>query len=80
MFPRTHANNVTLRRHTGATGHDEGHALVLRSLHAWPRAPRVRKRNGMVAIVAAAHGVVLHPSRRQVSRNTYAAACNNQRH
>jgi hypothetical protein len=49
-------HNVKPRLNTGATGHDEGHAILLRSLHSCPRAPRWRKRHGIVAIVAQAHG------------------------
>ena len=70
MFTRTHANNVKLRLNTGATGHDEGNEIVIRSLHSWTRAPSLSKRNWIVSIVADAHCVVLHPSRRKVSRNT----------
>jgi hypothetical protein len=28
---RTHANNIKLRLTTGATGHDEGNAILIRS-------------------------------------------------
>ena len=79
MFTRTHANNVKLRLNTGATGHDEGNEIVIRSLHSWTRAPSLSKRNWIVSIVADAHCVVLHTSRRKVSSNTYAAECNNKR-
>jgi hypothetical protein len=62
--------NVQQRRNTGATGHDEGNAIRIRSLPSCTRAPSLRRRNGLVAIVAQAHGVVLHTSRRRVSRST----------
>jgi hypothetical protein len=72
-------HNVKPRLNTGATGHDEGHAILLRSLHSCPRAPRWRKRHGIVAIVAQAHGGVLHTARRRVARSIEAAACHNTR-
>jgi hypothetical protein len=76
---RTQANNVKLRLNTGATGHDEGNEILIRSLHSCTRAPSVSQRNWIVSIVAAAHGVVLQTSRRKVSSHTEAAACNNKR-
>jgi hypothetical protein len=79
-FTRTHANHIKLRLNTGATGHDEGNEIVIRSLHAWTRAPSLRTRNGIVAIVADAHCVVLNTARRKVSSNTSAAEGSNQRH
>jgi hypothetical protein len=67
---RTHANTSKLRLNTGATGHDEGNEIWLRPLHSCTRAPRLRKRHWIVSIVAEAHGVVLHTSRRNVASNT----------
>jgi hypothetical protein len=77
---RTHANKVTLRLKTGATGHDEGTDILRRSVHACTPAPSLRQRSWLVASVAAAHGVVLNTSRRTVSSHTEAAACKNHRH
>ena len=77
---RTHVNTITLRLKTGAAGHDEGNAIVIRSLHSCTRAPSVSKRHWIVAMVAAAQGVLLHTSRRHVSRKMYAAECRNNRH
>ena len=79
MVKRTHANKVKLRLTTGATGHDEGNAIVIRSLNSCTRAPSLSKRHWIVSIVADAHCVVLTTSRRKVSSNTYAAECNNKR-
>ena len=62
-----------------ATGHEEGNAIVIRSLHSCTRAPSLSKRNWIVAIVARAHGVVLHTSRHRVSRSTEAAERKNKR-
>ena len=67
---RTHSNNVKQRLNTGATGHDEGKAILIRSLNSCTRAPSLSRRNWIVSIVAQAHGVVLHTSRRRVSRST----------
>ena len=67
---RTHANKVKLRLNTGATGHDEGNDILIRSVHSCTRAPSLSKRSWIVSIVAEAHGVVLNTSRRKVSSNT----------
>ena len=67
---RPHVPMVKLRLQTGAPRHDEGNDRVRRSLHSGTRAPSVRRRHCLVSIVAEAHGVGLHPSRRHVSRNT----------
>jgi hypothetical protein len=67
---RTHANQVRARCNTGVTGHDEGSDIVIRSVTSCTRAPRLRRRNWIVSIVAEAHGVVFHTSRRKVSSNT----------
>ena len=67
---RTHANKVKLCLKTGATGHDEGNEIVIRSSHSCTRAPSLSKRIWIVSIVAEAHWVVLHTSRRKVSSNT----------
>jgi len=67
---RTQANKGKLRLKTGATGHDEGNAIVIRSLTSCTRAPSLSKRTWIVSIVAAAHWVLLHTSRRKVSSNT----------
>jgi hypothetical protein len=67
---RTHANKVKLRLKTGATGHDEGNDIVIRSGHSCTRAPSLSKRNWIVSIVAEAHWVVLNTSRRKVSSHT----------
>ena len=77
---RTHAHQCQRCLTTGATGHDEGNALVLRSSPSCPRAPRLRPRHGSVALVAAAHWVLLKTSRRHVARHPEAAACHNTRH
>jgi hypothetical protein len=76
---RPPANKFNLCLKTGATGHDEGNEIVLRSSHSCTRAPSLSKRNGIVSIVAAAHWVLLKTSRRNVSSNTEAAACKNTR-
>ena len=76
---RTHANKVKLRLKTGATGHDEGNDILIRSGHACTRAPSVSQRSWIVSIVAEAHGVVFHTSRRKGSRNTEAAEGKNNR-
>ena len=76
---RTQANKGKLRLKTGATGHDEGNDIVLRSVHSCTRAPSLRKRSWIVSIVAEAHGVVLNTSRRKVSSNTETAECTNNR-
>jgi hypothetical protein len=65
-----HASKVKLRRQTGATGHDEGNEIVIRSLRSCTRAPSLSKRNWLVAIVAEAHWVVRNTSRRHVSSKT----------
>ena len=67
---RTHANKVKRRLNTGATGHDEGNDIWIRSLHSGTRAPSLSQRHWIVSIVAGAYGVVLNTSRRKVSRNT----------
>jgi hypothetical protein len=77
---RTHANKFKLCLKTGATGHDEGNAIVIRSSHACTRAPSLRKRHWIVSIVAAAPWGVLKPSRRHVSSHPEAAAGKNTRH
>jgi hypothetical protein len=64
---RTPPNKVTQRRNTGATGHDEGNEILMRSLNSCTRAPSFSMRNWIVSIVAQAHGAVLHTSRRRVS-------------
>ena len=66
---RTHANKVKLRLNTGATGHDEGNDILIRSVHSCTRAPSLSKRSWIVSIVAEAHGVVFNTSRRKVSSN-----------
>ena len=68
-----------MRLKTDATGHDEGNEIVIRSSHSCTRAPRVRRRNWIVSIVAEAHWVVRQTSRRNVSSNMEAAACKNTR-
>jgi hypothetical protein len=75
----THSTNVKQRLHTGATGHDEGNARLIRSLHSGTRAPSLRMRNWIVSSVAQAHGVVLHTSRRRVARSPEAAEGKNKR-
>jgi len=80
VVKRPQANKVTRRRTTGATGHDEGNDLVSRSSHSCTRAPRVSPRHCRVSLVAEAHAVVRHTSRRQVSRHPEAAACHHTRH
>ena len=77
---RTQAKKVKLRLSTGATGHDEGNDILIRSVSSCTRAPSVSKRSWMVSIVAQAHGVPFKTSRRKVSSNTEAAACKNRRH
>src|SRR5215470_8509728 len=77
---RPHAKQVTLRLTMGATGHEEGQASVSRSSPSGPRAPTWSQRSWLVARVAEAPGVVLHPSRRHVARNTEAAAGPKTRH
>ena len=67
---RTHANKVKLRLNIGATGHDEGKEIVIRSVNSCTRAPSLSKRSWMVSMVAEAHGVVFNTSRRHVSSNT----------
>ena len=67
---RTHANKVKLCLNMGATGHDEGQEIVIRSSHSCTRAPTLSKRSWMVSIVAEAHWVVFNTSRRNVSSNT----------
>ena len=67
---RTHANNVTLRLNTGATGHDEGNEIWRRVWHSCTRAPSVSRRQWIVSIVAEAHCVALKTSRRKGSSNT----------
>ena len=67
---RTHANKVKLCLKTGATGHDEGNEMVIRSSHSCPRAPSLSQRHWIVSIVAEAHWVVRKTSRRHVSSNT----------
>jgi hypothetical protein len=67
---RPPANKIKLRLNTGATGHDEGNEIWLRPLNSCTRAPSLSKRNWLVSIVAEAHWVVLHTSRRNVSSNT----------
>ena len=42
---RTQANKVKLRRSTGATGHDEGNEILIRSAHSCTRAPSLSKRS-----------------------------------
>ena len=77
---RTHANKVRACCNTGVTGHDEGSAIVIRSVTSWTRAPSLRRRHWIVSMVAEAHGVVFHTSRRKVSSTTEAAECHNKRH
>ena len=67
---RTHANKFKLCLKTGATGHDEGNEIVIRSSHSCTRAPSLSKRHWIVSIVAEAHWVLLKTSRRNVSSNT----------
>jgi hypothetical protein len=67
---RTQAHKVKLRLTTGATGHDEGNDILIRSVNSCTRAPSLSKRSWIVSIVAEAHGVVLSTSRRKVSSNT----------
>ena len=67
---RTHANKVKLRLNTGATGHAEGNDILIRSVNSCTRAPSLSTRSWIVSIVAEAHGVVFHTSRRKVSSNT----------
>ena len=67
---RTQANKVKLRLRTGATGHDEGNDMVIRSVNSWTRAPSLSKRSWIVSIVALAHDVPCKTSRRKVSSNT----------
>lgn len=67
---RTHANKVRARRNTGATGHDEGSDIVIRSVTSGTRAPSLRRRHWIVSMVAEAQGVVCNTSRRKVSSNT----------
>jgi hypothetical protein len=67
---RRHANKITLRLNTGATGHDEGSEILMRSVHSGTRAPSLSQRSWMVSIVARAHGVPFNTSRRRVSSNT----------
>jgi hypothetical protein len=74
---RRHANKVKLRLNTGATGHDEGSEIGIRSVNSCPRAPRLNKRNWIVSRVAQAHEVVFNTARRKVSSKTEAAECKN---
>ena len=76
---RTQANKVKARLTTGATGHDEGNDIVIRSATSCTWAPSLSKRSWIVSIVAQAQGVVLNTSRRKVSSNTEAAECKNTR-
>jgi hypothetical protein len=71
---------VQVRLNTGATGHDEGHAILIRSFNACTRAPSLHTRHGIVSLVADAHCVVLQTSRRHVSSHTAAAECPITRH
>src|SRR4029450_13280879 len=77
---RPQATKSTRRLKTDATGHDEGHALVLRSGPSCTRAPRLSPRSWRGSLVAAALGLVLHTSRRQGSRPPEAAAGTHHRH
>ena len=67
---RTQAHKVKLRRSTGATGHNEGKDILIRSANSCTRAPSLSKRSWIVSMVADAHGVVLNTSRRRVSSKT----------
>jgi hypothetical protein len=67
---RTHANKVTLRLTTGATGHDEGNDMLIHAVNSCTRAPSVSKRRWIVAIVAAAQGGSF-PPRGGRSRGTH---------
>jgi hypothetical protein len=48
---------VKQRLNTDATGHDEGNAILIRSLHSCTRAPSLSKRSWIVSIVAQAQVV-----------------------
>src|SRR4029453_17996858 len=67
---RTHANKFKLCLKAGATRHDAGNEIVIRSSHSWTRAPSLSKRNWIVSIVVGPPWVVLKTSRRNVSSNT----------
>jgi hypothetical protein len=54
----------------GAPGHDAGRAIGSRAGPSCPRAPRVPKGPGSVAMVVQAHAGGLNPVRRKVSRKT----------
>ena len=71
---------MKVRLKTGATGHDEGNEIVIRSFHSCTRAPSLHTRHWIVSIVADAHCVVFQTARRTVSRNQEAAECNIKRH